>query len=76
MVTLLIEAGYDDATITLIAGHRDIKSLRNYHNLRGSIGLNKLKRMFTGPKITNVEAYKIQGGNLVDELRENRIQES
>lgn len=36
MVTLLIEAGYDDSTITLGTGNRDIGSLRSYHNLIGA----------------------------------------
>ena len=39
MVSLLINAGFDDSTITLRTGHRNIASLRNYHNLRGEIEL-------------------------------------
>ena len=46
MVTLLIDAGYHDATITLRTGHHDVKSLRNYHTLRGIIGANQIRRMF------------------------------
>lgn len=33
MVSLLINAGYYDSTIILRTGHRNIASLRNYHNL-------------------------------------------
>lgn len=32
-VSLLFEAGYDNATITLRIGHKDIRSLGSYHNL-------------------------------------------
>ena len=67
MVTLLIDAGYDDAIITLRTGHRDVKSLRNYHNLRGNIGLNQLKCMF-GDSRDHVENNFIEeNGILVDE---------
>ncbi len=47
MVSLLIDAEFDESTITLRTGHRNIASLRNYHNLRGRIGLDQLNRMFT-----------------------------
>lgn len=46
IVTLLVDAGYDDATIMLRTGHGDVKSLRMYHNLSRKIELNQLKRMF------------------------------
>ena len=48
MLTLPIEAGYDDVTVTLRTGHRDVKSLRNYHNLRCNIGFKQLKKMIGG----------------------------
>lgn len=46
MLTMPIEAGYDDATITLRTSHRDLKSPRNYQNLHDAIGLKELRRMF------------------------------
>lgn len=51
MVTLLIDAGYDDATITFRTGHRDLKSLRNYHGLRGNTGEQQIRRMLGDEKI-------------------------
>ena len=50
MTALLIDAGYDDATVTLRTGHRSHESLQNYHNLRGEIGLNQLGNMFVSPE--------------------------
>ena len=46
MVLLLIAAGYDDYTIMLRTGHRNVMSLRSYHNLRGDIGIQQLSKMF------------------------------
>lgn len=46
MVILLIEAGYDDSTITLRTGHQDMRSLRSYYSLTGAIGLQQMARIF------------------------------
>lgn len=43
MISLLINAGFDDATITLRTGHRCISSLRSYHNLRSDLGLRQFR---------------------------------
>lgn len=48
IVSLLLNAGYSDAIITLRTGHRDIASLQHYHNFRGRIGLGQLPNMFSG----------------------------
>ena len=54
IVTLLIDAGYDNATVTLLSEHRDIRSLRNYHGLRRNIGVQQIRRMFGYGNIKNV----------------------
>ena len=45
VVVLLIESGYDNSTIMFRTGHRSLPSLRNYHDLRGSIGLQQISKM-------------------------------
>ena len=46
MTPLLIDAGYDNTTVKLKTRNRPHESLRNYHNLRGEIGLNQLSNIF------------------------------
>ena len=63
MASLLIDAGYDDAIITLRSVHRDAKSLRNYHPLRGNIGANQIRRMFgDGPLSDCNGRYQFKNG--------------
>ena len=66
IVTMLLEAGYDDATITLRTGHKDLKSLRSYHNLRGSIGLQQMKKMFGSDESLKKDGYEMMNGCLYD----------
>ena len=63
MTNLLIEAGYDDATITLRTGHKDIRSPRSYHRPCGDIGLNRLRKLFRSSSDSCVESDEIEDGN-------------
>lgn len=45
MISLLVEANYDDSTIALRSGYRNLDSLKRYHNLRGSVGLEQRGKM-------------------------------
>ena len=48
MISLLIAAGHSGASVHLRSGHRDANSLKSYHNLRGSNGMNQLGPIFNG----------------------------
>ena len=54
MISLLISAGYSDASIVLRTGHRDSRSLQSYHNLKGQNGVDQLASLF-GEKRQNAK---------------------
>lgn len=47
MVTHLIDAGYENSTITPTRDHKNNKSLRTHHNLRWKLDICQLERMLT-----------------------------
>lgn len=42
----LYAAGFDDASVALRTGHRDLRSLKGYHNLRGDLGRQQQAAIF------------------------------
>lgn len=50
MASLFVYAGYSDSTITIRMGHREVRSLRAYQNLRCKTSRFQLVRMFDGSK--------------------------
>eukprot|EP00171_Calliarthron_tuberculosum_P022929 IDg22929t1 len=42
MISLLVQADYDDSTVALRSGHRNLNSLKRYHNLKGAVGIDQL----------------------------------
>lgn len=58
MISLLVAAHYDDLTIALRCGHRNLDCLKRYHNLRGSVGLEKLGKMLEQEQVQPVKRRK------------------
>lgn len=50
MISLLIYAGYSDASVVSLTGHRNTTSLQSYYNLRGEQGAQQLEAIFREPK--------------------------
>jgi len=74
MTTLLIDAGYDDSTISLRTGHRNVQSLRNYHSLRGGIGLDQFARMFDVDGGKTKQENQIKNGRGVLRTRDHEYE--
>ena len=53
MLYLLIAPGHSEASVLFRSGHRDANSLKSYHNLRGSNGMNQLGAIFNGAIANN-----------------------
>ena len=49
MITLLMTAGFSDAAVALRTGHRDLNSLKSYHNLLNDSGRKQLEAVFQSP---------------------------
>ena len=70
MVSLPINAGFDDAKISLRIGHRFIASLRNYHNLRSNLGIRQFRAIFQG-STKSCDNENLENANVEKELHSN-----
>lgn len=59
VVTLLFEDGQNDVNVAMRTGHRDLSSLKNYHNLRGALGMQQQAAIFGD---SNAKRQKVEVG--------------
>lgn len=45
IIFLLVQLEYNDSAIELRSGHRNLKSLKRYHNLKDAVGIYQISRM-------------------------------
>ena len=70
MVSVLINAGFDAATILLRTGLRCIASLRNCHNLRSDLGIRQFRANFQG-KTESCDNENLENDNVEKDLDSN-----
>ena len=71
VVTLLFEDGQKDVNLAMRTGHRDLASLKHYHNLRGALGMQQQAVIFGDSEPKKESAEAVCGGHDEPDGKEN-----